>query len=104
MALGALTSLNIPTHITTLEIRGNQWPAHSPLCRLLLIRDLDAVPQTLNLELLTGGSSVDVLDIVGGGLEVGGGVVALGDEDVVLSAVLEGLGDGDGSTLVPMRG
>ena len=65
----------------------------------LFVRDLDAIPQTLDLELLAGGAAVDVLDVVGGSLEVAGGIVALGDEDVVLGAVLEGLGDGDGSTL-----
>ena len=58
---------------------------------LLLVRDVDAFPQALDLELLAGAAAVDVLDVVGGSLEVGGGVVALGDEDVVLGAVVEGL-------------
>lgn len=39
-------------------------------CRLLLVGDLETLPQTLNLELLTSAAAVDVLDIVGGGLEV----------------------------------
>lgn len=65
----------------------------------MLVGDGDAVPQTLNLELLAGGAAVDVLDVVGGGLEVAGSVVALGDEEVVRGAVSGGLVDGDGSTL-----
>lgn len=42
---------------------------------------------------------VDVLDVVGGGLEVAGGIVALGDEDVVLGAILKRLVDGNRGTL-----
>jgi hypothetical protein len=66
---------------------------------LLLLGNLDTFPQTLNLKLLTGGASVDVLDVVGGGLEVAGGIVALGDEDVVLGTILKRLVDGNGGTL-----
>lgn len=65
----------------------------------MLLGDLKTLPQALNLEVLAGAAVVDILDIVGGGLEVAGGVVALGDEDVVTGAVLEGLRDGDGGTL-----
>ena len=63
----------------------------SPPSASLLLRDLQTLPQTLNLELLARGAQVDVLDVVRGGLEVGLGVVALGDEDVVLLAVLDRL-------------
>jgi hypothetical protein len=38
---------------------------------------------------------VNVLDIVGGGLKVAGGIVALGDEDVVIDAALERLVEWD---------
>jgi len=66
----------------------------------LLIRHIDTIPQAIHLQLLTGGASVDILDVVGGGLEVAGGVVALGDEEVVLGAICDRLVDGDRSTLV----
>jgi hypothetical protein len=69
---------------------------------LLILGDLDAVPQALNLELLAGRATVNVLDVVGGGLEVAGGVVALGDEDIVIGAVRVGLVDGDGRALKDM--
>jgi len=68
----------------------------------LLVGDGEAVPETLDLELLAGAAAVDVLDIVGRRLEVAGGVVALGDEDVVLGAVLERLGDGDRRALLQL--
>lgn len=38
---------------------------------------------------------VDVLDVVGGGLEVAGGIVTLGDEDVVVDTALERLVEWD---------
>ena len=66
---------------------------------LLLLGDLDTFPQALNLELLTSGAAVDILDVVGGCLEVAGSIVALGDEDVVLGAVLKRLVDGDRGSL-----
>jgi hypothetical protein len=62
---------------------------------LLLLSNLDTFPQTLNLELLASGAAVDVLDIISGGLKVASGIVALGDEDVVLGSILEGLVDGN---------
>ncbi len=68
----------------------------------LLGRDLDALPQPLDNQLLPGQTAVDVPDVVGGGLEVAAGVVALGDEDLVLGAVLEGLVERDGGTLERM--
>jgi hypothetical protein len=70
-----------------------------PAGRLLLVRHLDALPQALDDERLAGDALVDVPDVVGGALEVAGGVVALGDEDVVGGAVVEGLVDGDGRAL-----
>lgn len=75
---------------------------HASATRLLLIGHVDAVPQALDLELLAGGAVVDVLDVVGGGLEVAGGIVALGDEDVVLGAVGDGLVHGDRGALGSM--
>jgi hypothetical protein len=62
---------------------------------LLLLSNLDTFPQTLNLELLASGAAVDVLDIISGGLEVAGGIVALGNEDVVLGTILKRLVDGN---------
>lgn len=61
----------------------------------LLLRNLDTLPQALNLELLTRAPAVDVLDVIGRCLKVAGGVVALGDEDLVLGAIVEGLVQGD---------
>lgn len=43
--------------------------------------------------------TVDILDIVCGGLEVAGGVVTLGDEDVVIDAALERLVEWDWGAL-----
>lgn len=77
----------------------NNKDLHHYYFHSLLFRDVDALPQTLNLELLAGGAAVNVLDVVRRCLKVAGSIVALGDEDVVLGAVLEGLVDGDGGTL-----
>jgi hypothetical protein len=66
--------------------------------RLLLLRHLD-ISQPLDLELLPGGTAVDVAHVVGRGLKVRGGVVALGDEDVVGGAVFEGCVQRDGCAL-----
>lgn len=85
---------------TNRGIKYCQKSTHIPSStRLLLLRHLDALPETLHLELLASCAAVDVLDVVGGGLEVAGGVVALGDEDVVLGARLGGLVDRNGRTL-----
>ena len=65
---------------------------------LLLLGNLE-IPQTFNLELLASGATVDVLDIVGGGLKVAGGVVALGEEDIVSAAVAGRLVNGNRGTL-----
>ena len=46
---------------------------------------------------------VDILDIIGGGLEVASGIVALGNEDVVLGTIRGGLINGNRSTLVRVR-
>lgn len=65
----------------------------------LLLGNIDAFSQALNLELLTHTAVVDILDIIRRRLEVAGGIVALGDEDVVLLAVLERFVDGDRGAL-----
>lgn len=44
---------------------------------------------------MTLSPEVDVLDVVGGGLEVAGGIVTLGDEDVVVDTALERLVEWD---------
>lgn len=75
-------------------------PRTQPSSALLLIRNLQTLSKTLNNELLARGAAVDVLDVVGCALKVTAGVVALGDEDVVGTAVVGGLVDGDRSTLV----
>jgi hypothetical protein len=65
----------------------------------LFLRHLETLSQALNLELLTRGTLVDILHVVGGGLKVRSGIVALGDEDVVLGAVLERLVQRDRGSL-----
>lgn len=67
--------------------------------RALLIRDLDTFPQPFNNQLLARAAMVDILDVICGGLEVAGGVVALGDEDVVGLAVLDRLVERNGFAL-----
>jgi hypothetical protein len=62
---------------------------------LLLFAGNLELSQTLNNQLLAGAAAVDIPHVVGRALEVGAGVVALGDEDVVLGAVCEGLVEGD---------
>lgn len=64
----------------------------------LLLGNLDTLPQAFHLELLTRAPAVNVLDVIGCGLEVARGVVALGDVDLVLGAVLQGLVQGDRSS------
>lgn len=69
----------------------------------LLFSYLDAFPQTLDHELLAGRAAIDVPDIHRSRLEVAAGVIALGDEDVVLGAVLERLIQGNWRTLGTKR-
>lgn len=57
----------------------------------LFLSNLDTIPQTLHLEFLAGSTTVDIPDVISGALKVTAGVVALGDEDVVLGAVFNGL-------------
>lgn len=64
----------------------------------LLLSNLDTLPQALHLELLTRTPAVNVLDVIGCCLEVARGVVALGDVDLVLGAIVQGLVQGDGSS------
>lgn len=65
----------------------------------MLIGDGNTLSQALNLEFLAGTAPVNVLDVIGRGLKVAGGVVALGDEQIVLLSIVEGLVHGDGGTL-----
>lgn len=65
----------------------------------LLLGNIDAFSQALNLELLAHTAVVDILDIIRRRLEVAGGIVALGDKDIVLLAVLERFVDGDRGAL-----
>jgi hypothetical protein len=69
---------------------------------LLLICYIDTLTQTLHLKLLTRATAVDILDIICGGLEVAGSVVALRDEDVVFRTSAGGLVDRNGRTLTGM--
>lgn len=73
----------------------NNKDLHHYYFNSLLVRDVDALPQTLNLELLASGTAVNVLDVIRRCLKVAGGIVALGDEDVVLGAILDGLVEGN---------
>jgi hypothetical protein len=71
----------------------------NPLFSSLLVSDLDPLPQPLYDELLAREATINVLDVIRGRLKVAAGVVALGDEDVVLCAVLDGLVERDGGAL-----
>lgn len=64
----------------------------------LLLSNLDTLPQALHLELLTRAPAVNVLDVIGCGFEVARGIVALGDVDLVLGPIVQGLIQGDGSS------
>lgn len=65
----------------------------------MLIRHIDALSQALNLKLLTSAAAVDILDVICGGLEVACGVVALGDEDIVIDTGARRLVNWDGRAL-----
>jgi hypothetical protein len=67
---------------------------------LIISNQVGSFPQALDDELVALGPAVDVLDIVGGGLEVAGGVVALGDEDVVIDTALQRLVEGNRGSLL----
>ena len=67
---------------------------HSSLL-LLLANQVRALAQALDNQLVALSPEVNVLNVVGGGLEVAGGIVALGDEDVVVDTALEGLVEWD---------
>ena len=68
--------------------------AHS-FCIYLLLSNLEAVPKALDNQLLAGTAAVDISHVVGGALKVAAGIVALGDEEVVLGAILNGLVERD---------
>jgi len=61
----------------------------------LLFGNANALPQALNLELLARTAAVDILNVIRRRLKVAGCIIALGNEDVVFLAVLEGFVDGD---------
>ena len=61
---------------------------YSLLLVLIVTNQVRPLPQTLNDEVMSLGTAVDVPDIIGSGLEMAGSVVALGDEDVVIDSAL----------------
>jgi hypothetical protein len=61
---------------------------YSLLLVLIVTNQVRPLPQTLNDEVMSLGTAVDVPDIIGSGLEMAGSVVALGDEDVVIDTAL----------------
>lgn len=68
------------------------------LCLLLfdlLLSNLDTLPKTLHLKLLTRTPAVNVLDIISCGLKVTGGIVTPGHKDLVLGAVIRRLVQGN---------
>lgn len=73
--------------------------SHPPRSQLLILRDGDALPETLDLEVLSSGPMVDVLDVIGGGLEVAGSVVALREENVALGPRIGRFVDGNRRSL-----
>lgn len=59
-------------------------PVFYALTNLILIDQVRSLPKSLNNKLLTRSPAVNILDIIGRSLEVTGGIVALGNEDVIL--------------------
>lgn len=68
---------------------------YSQLLLLLVSNQVRTLAQPLDNQLVALSPEVDVLDIVGGGLEVAGGIVTLRDEDVVVDTALERLVEWD---------
>lgn len=66
---------------------------------LIIADQIGSLSQPLNDELVALSPAVDVLHVICGGLEVAGGVVALGDEDVVINATFQRLIEGNRGTL-----
>lgn len=64
---------------------------YSLLSILIIPNQVRPLPQTLNDEFVALSPTVDVPDIVCCGLKVAGGVVALGDENIVIDAALKRL-------------
>lgn len=58
---------------------------------LIVSNEVRPIPQALNDEFVALSPTVDVLDIICGSLKVAGGVVALGDKNVVVDAALQRL-------------
>ena len=77
----------------------NYVPCFTSSSVLIVTNQVRPLPKTLDDELVAFGPAIDVLDIVGGSLEVAGCVVALGDEDVVVDAALQGFVEGDRGSL-----
>lgn len=63
------------------------WYVLAPL-GLVISNKLGSLSQTLDNEVVAFSPAVDIPDVVCGGLEVAGGVVALGYEDVVVDTAL----------------
>lgn len=75
---------------------------------LLLADQVRTLSQSFNYQLVALCSAIDILDVVGGGLKVAGGIIAFGDEDVVIDTTLEWLVEWDWwslstSALFPVR-
>jgi hypothetical protein len=71
---------------------------HCP--NLFITNQVGALSQSFNDKLVTLCPAVDVLDIISRGLEVAGGVVTLGDENVVIYSAFQGLIERDWGTLI----
>jgi hypothetical protein len=58
---------------------------------VLITDQVSSLPQTFNDEFVALGSAIDILDIICGGLEMAGGIVALGDKNVVIDSAFQRL-------------
>ena len=65
----------------------------------LVLSHLNSIAKPLNHKFFPSGTTVDVLHIIGSGLEVACCIVRLRDEDVVLCAIINRLIQGDWRTL-----
>lgn len=99
LAIEFVQQVSLATTPSRLPARRLKHQIPTPFSTPLLVRDLDPLPQPLDHELLAREAAVNVLDVIRGRLKVAAGVVALGDEDVVLCAVLDGLVQRDGGAL-----
>ena len=67
---------------------------------VVITHQVRSLSQTLDNEFLALCPTIDILDIICGGLEVAGCIVALGDEDVVVHTALKWLVQRDWGTLM----